>query len=55
MTTLQTLTQDDEVLDLITEPREFISRLAADSASSCSGGDEVCNSDCGSGDGSDGC
>jgi hypothetical protein len=57
MTTLQTLTQDDEILDLITEPCtvEFTGRLAADSASSCSGGDEVCNSDCSSGDGSDAC
>ena len=57
MSTLQTITQDDETLDLITEPCtvQFINRPAADSASNCSGGDEVCNSDCGSGDGSDAC
>ncbi len=57
MTTLETLTQDDEALDLITEPCtvDIAGRLTTDSASSCSGGDEICNSDCGSGDGSDAC
>jgi hypothetical protein len=52
-----TTSQGTAVLELITDPRtvQFIGRPSDESASSCSNGDEPCDSDCGSGDGSDAC